>query len=113
MLPKVGTPDQSQKTDFLGHHIMINRHDPVHSKLVEIECNGQDGGKIVEKANAGSNVSDTRLNYNPVANPWTLKSGQNSIVLSMTYNHKALCTKACYTRDRYYSTYRKDIASQP
>ena len=85
---------------------MMNRHDSRHSNLVEIECSGQDGGKIVEKANTESNISDTKLNYNPVVKPWALKSGQNSIVLSMTYIHRILYTKACYTRDMYknYST---------
>jgi hypothetical protein len=31
----------------------------------------------------------------------------------MTYTHKGMCTKVCYTRDRYYSTYRKDISDLP
>lgn len=31
----------------------------------------------------------------------------------MTYTHKGMCTKVCYPRDRYYSTYRKDTSNQP
>lgn len=100
-LLKVGTPDPSRLVDFLGHQLLVNRHDPWQSNLVETECNGQDGGKIVEKAKASSNFLDTRWDRNPWVNPWTPKGGLNSILLLMTYFHRGMCTKVCYTRDRY------------
>jgi hypothetical protein len=63
-LLNVGTPDPSRMYelmfDFLGHQLMMNRHDPRHSNPIGTECNGQDGGKIVEKANASSNFLDTK-----------------------------------------------------
>lgn len=113
----VGTPDPSRTnifiSDFLGHQLKMNRHDPRQSNPIGTECSGQDGGKIVEKANASSNVLDTKYDPNPWINPWTLKCGLNSTLLLMTYTQKGMCTKVCYTRDRYYSTYRKDIADLP
>lgn len=48
------------KRDFLGHQAKMNRHDPILSKLLESESIDQDGGKIVEKANAVGNASDTK-----------------------------------------------------
>lgn len=64
LLLKVGTPDKSQMyefmSDFLGHQLMMNRYDSWHSNPIGTECYGQDGGKIVDKANASSNFLDTK-----------------------------------------------------
>lgn len=59
--------------------------DLVISKLAESVITSRDGGKIVEKANAESNVSDTAGFIFPCIQRTLKISGLNSILLSMTY----------------------------
>nr|ATI20212.1 group II intron reverse transcriptase/maturase [Juglanconis oblonga]ATI20374.1 group II intron reverse transcriptase/maturase [Juglanconis oblonga] len=108
---KAGTSENSygQFHDYSGCLTRQIVTDLINSKLQESEFASRDGGKIVEKANAESNVSDTVGHEFPNALR-TLKSGQNSTLLSMTYNQCDLSTGKRYARDRYYSTYRKDVS---
>jgi RNA-directed DNA polymerase len=106
---KVGTPEKSYY-DSSGHLKGWIVTDQIISKPKRSEIICWDGGKIIEKANAWSNVHDTGYGINPLTKPQTLKSGQNSILLSRTYISLILRTGVCYTRDRYYCTYRKDIS---
>jgi retron-type reverse transcriptase len=110
---KVGTSEKSHLLDSLGHAmgtwIVTDRIDSKPYRLVSIR---QDGGKIVEKAKAWGNSYDTEYVYIPVTNLRTRKSGQNSTLLSGTYYSSVSNTKSCYTRDRLYSTYRKDNSTR-
>lgn len=110
---KAGTPEKNNcKNNSSGHlfgWIVIDR---ITSKLFKIDLICRDGGKIVEKAKARSNFLDTGCTKNPISKPQTCKNGQNSTVLFRTYKSLTLNTEARYTRDRYYSTYRKDVTSK-
>lgn len=111
LLLKAGTSDNSQG-QILNYSEGPSK--PIVTDLswakIQIPApDSRDGGKIVEKANAESNVSDTSEASFPNPLRSLIKSGQNSILLSMTYQRYGLYTEVCYTRGRYYSTRRKDI----
>jgi RNA-directed DNA polymerase len=108
---KAGTSEMSYN-DSPGHLQKWIVNDQITSKPNEPELICRDGGKIIEKANAWSNVQDTGHSEVLTTKPQTLKSGQNSILLSRTYLLLNLRAEPCYARDRYYCTYRKDIISK-
>nr|ATI20467.1 group II intron reverse transcriptase/maturase [Juglanconis juglandina] len=108
---KAGTSENSYGLfrDYSGCLTRQIVTDLVNAKLQESVSTSRDGGKIIEKANAESNVSDT-VEYNFPNAQQTHKSGLNSTLLSMTYNQWDWNTGGRYARDRYYSTYRKDVS---
>lgn len=108
---KVGTSENSQKhcLDYSGSQHWLIVTDLILAKLYESAFISRDVGKIVEKANAGGNASDTVGNFFPKTLRTLGSSGLNSTLLSMTYSSYKLSTGGCYARDRYYSTYRKDM----
>lgn len=108
---KAGTPEKSKK-GFLGHSQEGIVIDQITSNPFWPELVCQDGGKIVEKAKAWGNAQDIGYNEIPLVKPQTQECEQNSIVLFRTYSSKKIRTDACYAKDRYYSTYRKDTSSK-
>lgn len=104
---KAGTSEKSF-INSSGHLKRWIVTDPITSKPSRPEIICRDGGKIIEKAKADSNLSDTGYVKFSLTQPRTLKSEQNSTLLSVTHSHMNLCTRKCHTRDRYYSTYRKN-----
>lgn len=87
---KAGTSENSQgkNLDYSGSLIWRIVIDLVISKLEKSVITSRDGGKIIEKAKAGSNIPDTAGHHFPDTQRTPKPGGQNSTMLSMTYTRR-------------------------